>query len=231
MAWSRKQFVGFCFLIFAGQIGVIFALHTRQPLRAKIAQVIPMRPGGFATNSVGSEIDDLNDPLVFAGAHAQGFSAHAWMKRPQVELAFTNSVAPPQFLEFQRPPTEIPVANNFQGPKLELPFVSLAIANEPAKENAVLAQGPIANRALTAKIILPPQIGPDVSSNTVVQVAVQADGFPFTARIVASSGSRGADLTALQLAKEAQFAPAKGAPLQWGELIFRWQMASTNALK
>src|SRR5207237_10004934 len=104
-----------------------------------------------------------------------------------------------------RPTAEIPAANDFQGLKPELPFMSLSITNEAPRENAVRAQGQIASRPLLAKIIPPPQIGPDVSSNTVVQVAIQADGFPFTARIVASSGSRVADLTALQLANDAQF--------------------------
>lgn len=232
MAWSRKKLTGLAVLIFAGQIGVIFALHTREPLRARIGMLSPTRPGGFATNSVGTEMEELNDPLAFAGAHEQGFSAHAWMKRPQMELSMSNSISPPAFLEFQRARIEIPSANQIRSIAPELPFVRLAISNPPPIELPVIAQGSIANRPLLTKIIPPPQAGPELSSNTVVQVAIQADGFPFTARILSSSGSRAADLTALQLARDAKFAAAIDAPLQWGELVFQWQMApppATNA--
>ena len=229
MAWSRKKLIAFGFLIFAGQIGAIFALHTREPLRSKFGPIIPSRPVAFATNSVGTEVEELNDPLVFAGAHEQGFSAHAWMKRPPMELAMTNSIPPPAFLEFQRTPTEFPGTNQFRGLTPDLPFVRLPISNPPPKGLPVLVRGLPADRQLITKIIPPPQIDSALSSNTVVQVAVQSDGYPFSTRILTGSGSVSADLTALQLARNARFAPTKSTDLQWAELVFQWQLANTNA--
>lgn len=231
MSWSRNQLIGLSVLVFAGQIGAIFALHTREPLRTKIGPLIPTRPGAFATNSIGTEAEELNDPLVFAGAHEQGFSAYAWMRLPQIELARTNSISPPNFLEFQRIPMEIPATNHFHTLAPDLPYLRLTISNPPPKQLPVVIRGPLADRPLLTKIIPPPQIDPELSSNTVVQIAIQPDGFPFSTRLLASSGSRPADLTALHLARDARFAPDKTTPLQWGELVFQWQIASTNAAK
>jgi TonB family protein len=231
MGWSGKKLTGLAVLIFAGQIGAIFALHTREPLRVKMAPLVPAPIADFPTNSVGTEVDDLNDPLAFAGANERGFSAHAWLKPPKMELSLSNSIAPPSFLAFQRSPGQIPEPNAFDGPAPQLPFVSFALSNEKRRESVVRLQGGIINRPLTTRIVPPIQIGSDTLSNTVVQVAIQADGAAFSARLLESSGSRGADLTALQLARDAQFTPLppaerKTVALQWGELIFLW--ASTN---
>jgi hypothetical protein len=238
MGWTQKRLTCVAILIFGGQLAAIFALHTRESLRAKIPPLTASRFNGFATNSVGSDLDDLNDPLTFAGAHEKGFSAHAWLKRPHMEFTLrSNSISPPTFLAFKQTPIEIPNPKLFPGLPPQLPFARLSISNETSPQSTFWAQGTIASRPLLTRIEPPIQFGSDVISNTVVQVAVQPDGFPFTARIVATSGSRGADLTALQLANNARFTPLPPAQrhtdtLQWGELVFQWHTAptpSTNA--
>lgn len=224
-------------LVLAAQLGAIFALHTRESLRVKLPLLVPSPLGGFATNSVGSEVEDLIDPLAFAGAHERGFSAHAWLKKPEMQLALGNSTPAPTFLTFNRALAELPRSRDFRGLPNELPFVQFAISNELPRASKLQIQGAIAGRPLLTNIIPPLQYTSEIISNTVVQVALQPDGFPFSARIVSGSGSRGADLTALQMANNARFAPLspkERSPisLQWGELVFQWHTAlppSTNA--
>jgi hypothetical protein len=237
MGAGRKKMILLTALVLAAQIGAIFALHTRESLRVKLPPLLRGPFGGFATNSVGSELEDLIDPMAFAGAHERGFSAHAWLKRPHMELPLSNSIPPPTFLSFHRPPGQLPGENPFRGLPPQLPFVQFAISNDQPQESKLEVQGGIASRPLLTKIVPPIQFGSEAMSNTVVQLAVQADGFPFTSRILVGSGSRGADLTALQLTREARFAPLplnqrQSNSLQWGELVFQWRTEpppSTNA--
>jgi hypothetical protein len=237
MGWSRKKMVFMVSVVLAGQIGVIFALHTREPLLVKLPPLLPPARENFPATDTGSNLEELIDPLAFAGAHAHGFSAHAWLKRPQMQLALTNSIPAPAFFPFQRTPSELPGAASFLGLPPQLPFVELAISNETPRKSTIRVQGEVATRPLVQEIIPPIHFGSEMISNSVVQVAVQPDGFAFTTRIVVSSGSRGADLAALNLAKEARFATLplrerETNSLQWGEFVFQWYTAplpSTNA--
>ena len=92
---------------------------------------------------------------------------------------------------------------------------------------------------MMASPTIPIQFASDVLSNTVIQVGIQADGFPLSSRIISGSGSRGADLTALQIANGVRFTPLSAATartegaLEWGELVFQWfttEPIATNAL-
>jgi hypothetical protein len=199
----------------------------------------PPQPVGPMQTNQPSDFETLNDPLVFAGAHQHGFSAAAWMMRPRQDYALTNAPLQPQYLAFSRTPTEFPPSDNSIRARRRggMPFVEFALPVEPQR-SILSIEGGLENRKLTATPDIPIQFATDVLSNTVVQLGVRGDGFPFTARIVSGSGSRGADLTALDIANKLRFSPVPlieendpGA-LQWGELVFQWfttEPTATNA--
>jgi hypothetical protein len=171
---------------------------------------------------------------VFAGAHEHGFSAAAWMIRPKQEFALTNPPPAPRYLAFVRTPLTLPAERESKFRREDdLPELQFTLPSDPQK-SILMIGGELKNRGLIRVIDVPVQIASDVLSNTVVQVAVRADGFPFSARVISGSGSRGADDVALDLAKKARFSalpqvrPGEGAEMQWGELVFQWFTAGPN---
>jgi hypothetical protein len=112
-----------------------------------------------------------------------------------------------------------------------LPFVRLETQPEPAKRSILIAEGDLAARPIRELPALPIQYGSEVLAPTIVQVAVQPNGFPLSKGIVSTSGSRAADLSALQIAGSIRFAAdplrRETEALQWGNLVFQWATAAT----
>ena len=237
MSWTRQRVTVFAVVIFIAHVIAIFALHTPRPMvtLSDNFRTAPLAPAIVETNS-STALEGLNDPLVFAGAHEHGFSASAWMMKPRQDYALTNSKSPPRFLAFTRTPTDLPIiGNELTSPmRTTLPFLEFAFAHESPK-STLRIQGALENRALLNSPEIPIQQATDVLTNTVIQIAVKSDGFPFSARIVTSCGSRLADLRALQIANQLRFAPASAATirdaaaLQWGECIFQWFTTEPSA--
>lgn len=249
MSGMRKRVFILATVIFAAHVIAIFALHTPAPL--------VQLPDGYRSPRLQShaqptshliELEGLNDPLVFGGAHEHGFSADAWMTRPQFAYSLTNSPPAPKFLAFARSPVEIPSFDASAGVNTRsvLPFVELSLPKEN-RGSTLAIQGGLEDRQLLAMPSVPVQSATDVLSNTVVQVGVRADGLAFSARVITGSGSRAADLQALDIANRVRFAPVAapfakiageiippvpGGDLQWGELVFQWfttEPTATNA--
>ncbi|HUS35439.1 MAG TPA: hypothetical protein VM680_08825, partial [Verrucomicrobiae bacterium] len=181
MSWSRKRLTIVATIIFLAHVIAIFAIHTPRPMVIlpdgfRAPRTLPAPTG---TNHT-AELDDLNDPLVFAGAHEKGFSAAAWMMRPRREFALTNPPTPPRFLAFVRTPLELPGASDLKSRgEDDLPEFQFALPGDPQK-SILMIEGELKKRGLIKPIEVPVQIASDVLSNTVVQVAVRADGFPFS---------------------------------------------------
>lgn len=236
MSWSRKRLAIVATVIFLAHVVAIFAIHTPRPMVMlpddfRTARFMPVPA---ATNHA-AELDGLNDPLVFAGAHEHGFSAAAWMMRPRQEFALTNAPTPPRYLAFSRTPLELPRETDvWPRRETDLPLLQFALPREQVRSKLMI-EGDLKNRGLIRPIEVPIQNGSEVLSNTVVQVAVRADGLPFSARIVSGSGSRGADVIALNLANKARFSAlpqiraGERAEMQWGELVFQWFTANPAA--
>jgi hypothetical protein len=240
MKWTRHRVLILAAVIFTAHVIAIFALHTPPPM--------VVLPDGFrssrpliqqSSTNATMDLDGLSDPLVFAGAHQHGFSAAAWMMRPRPEYAFTNSLPEPRFLAFARTPTELPRSDSTMilRSRTALPFVEFALPKETPQSTLTIAGG-LEGRRLLTSLEPPIQFATDVLSNTVVQVGVRPDGFPFSTRIISGSGSRPADITALNIANKVRFAPLplaesrNPAELQWGELVFQWfttEPGATNA--
>jgi hypothetical protein len=230
MSWTRQRVTILAALIFIAHIVAIFAIHTPRPMVAlqDNFRTTGLKPSAIQTNALPG-LEGLNDPLVFAGAHEHGFSAAAWMTKPRQDYALTNSKSPPHFLAFARTPMEFPPHETqiaLLG-RTALPFLEISLAREMPK-SILRIEGALENRGLLKSPEIPIQTASDVLSNTVVQVAIKSDGFPFSARITTSSGSRGADLRAVQIANQLRFTPLPAAiarepnDLQWGECVFQW---------
>lgn len=235
MSWTSKRLVIAAAFIFAAHVFAIFTLQTRKPILSRIATTGSPRvyfPSPTSTLSPG-ELDGLNDPLAFASANPRGFSGAAWMNRPQMDYAPSNATPPPQFLSFRRSELGSPARPLAEVSRIgSLPFISLALP-KPEHRSTLTLEGDLAARPLITTLpALPIQVATEVLSNTVVQLGVQADGYPFSARIITGSGSHAADLAALQIAQKIRFAPNRNkSDLQWGELTFQWFTAeppSTN---
>jgi hypothetical protein len=240
MSWTRQRVTILAAVIFAAHVAVIFALHTPRPMVTlpKTFRTPRLKSSTPPINAL-PDLDGLNDPLVFAGAHEHGFSASAWMMRPSQDYALTNSKPPPRFLAFARTPIDFPRSRT-ENPihaGADLPFLDIALAPEPHR-SILFVEGELQNRPLVRTPKIPIESASDVLTNTVIQVAVKADGFPFSARIITSSGSRAADLKGLDIANHLKFAPLPPAAprdpteLQWGQCVFQWfttEPGATNA--
>lgn len=207
-------------MLFAAHVVGIFALHTREPIMTRVESTRG-RPAADPAPSVAPELDGLNDPLIFAGAHPRGFSAHAWLDRPRMDYAQTNRPVAPRFLAYARPAEQ--QKTELAAPRLStpLPFLPLSLQAPPAR-SALMVEGALAERPLLETPALSAQFATDVLSNSVVQLGIQGDGFPISARIISGSGRREADLSALQIANGLRFAPRPGTSVQWGQLVFQW---------
>jgi hypothetical protein len=92
-------------------------------------------------------------------------------------------------------------------------------------------EGDLAGRKLQLWSALPSWPHHDILTNTVIQVAVQADGLVFSAALLLPCGLPEADAFALSQARAAHFVPEPSsaapsepgvAPLTFGLLVFRW---------
>jgi hypothetical protein len=237
MTWTRQRIAFLATLIFIAHVVGIFALHTPPPMVAlpDTFRASRLAPPLISTNNF-VELNGLNDPLVFAGAHEHGFSASAWMMRPKQDYAWTNAKPSPRFLTFARTPIDLPAhtPESIALSHTKLPFVEIPLAEEPHK-STLRIEGDLHARSLLKSPEIPIQFAADVLTNTVVQIAVKPDGFPFSARVVTGSGSRATDLRALEIANRLRFAPLTPAvardstDLQWGECVFQWFTTAPNA--
>lgn len=233
MSWSRRQWFTVMSLILIAHLAAVFALHSRAPLLARVDSAALRRPQ--TTSSEAPAIPaELQDPLVFASANPHGFSGAAWVREPASKYELARTETPPRFLRFEREPTSFPPAQT-PPPRTPLPFISLQVPT-PQRQSTFAIEGDLAARPLHNPPTLPPQFHTDVLGNTVVQLGVQSDGFPFSVRLVASSGLKKADLDALEIAKNLRFAPRPlaglprtPAPLEWGELVIQWFAAAPGS--
>src|SRR6185436_6150772 len=103
--------------------------------------------------------------------------------------------------------------------------------SEPlAGQSRLRIEGGIALRPPSKGIALPAWPRADILSNSVVRVAIDADGRPLFPALSAESGLPEADLAALKIAAATRFRALPHAdrdgsgtgPLAWGKMIFEW---------
>jgi hypothetical protein len=98
-------------------------------------------------------------------------------------------------------------------------------------KSSVRIEGDLTRRELLAPVEVPSIPHTNLLTNTVIQLAVDSSGFALFPVMLSSSGSKGADQQALDLAKGLRFKPVgtanAGPPqrprsLTWGRLVFEW---------
>jgi hypothetical protein len=238
--WPRRRWWGLVSLIFGVQFGLIFWLGDTTPIRPR-----PAAPG-FTFKLAGSaaaELLALNDPTLFALPHRQGSAGPPSLRTsPPESPSFqwpepTNALLPAvgqlgtvfnRFIETNEF-NSLPLPANPM-PALTLPHLPpLAIS---AEQSTLLLEGDLARRRLITPLPLCSWPNPDLLTNSVVRIAVDAEGRPVSPTLLLGSGSREADLYALEQARAARFEPVRRNPaetalnpaadLSWGTMIFRW---------
>ena len=233
--WSRTKWVLVCGFILAGQCLLIRALGPGQspaPSRQPFGMTITLQP-----ETIGNRGED---PALLALPGSSGFSGDAWLNYPP---------ATHRLLEWSESPRWLSLGDYSHN--LGLAFLDFAAANrsaplrladEPLPRNApgeppalplpLLERSRLAIEGdLRLETIpeLPSWQSGEVVSNSVIQVAVQPTGHPFSCVLLTTSGMKEADAYAMRLALTLRFRPAKLArnnpgnePLAFGKLIFQW---------
>lgn len=231
-------------LVFVAQVVLLFWLGNPPP--AKPSQT-PVPSVIHLGANASRELLALQDPTLFVLPHRDNFSGAAWLETPAQNFTPTNWTEPPRplpllpqqlgaafvvFMQTNLPPRYQPEMDSRLAEAPSTP-------KEPISTNSDLRiEGDLARLRLLTPVHLPPQTNSDLLSSTVVQLLVDARGFPFSPVIIASSGSPTiADVEALTIAKALRFAPAQAADLGavqsdkmiTGKLIFEWQTAPPPA--
>ncbi len=239
--WPLRRWLAALGLVGAGQLIFIFWLgdySAPKPRSPALAPVIEV-PG-----QASLELLALNDPTLFALPHRQGFAGVAWM-------AASRPPEPPADLADE--PFWLPLStrglgqdfSHFLGQRATNPplplleprpaFVIPSLPPAPAlpTRSSLRFEGALASRALLNTAELPAWPNDELLTNTVVALAITAEGDPFSATLLSSSGSREADQLALRQAHAARFQAAddlgSGQPgnivsnLAWGKMIFEWR--------
>lgn len=237
--WSPARRWTWIALVFAAQIGLIFALSDRKA-------VPPRPPVPALVVRLASETDELlalNDPTLFALPQRQGFAGAAWLKTPEVSPPPYRFIEEPRLLKIRSGDlggafAEFMRTNRFAGlgfesktaPELPPPVAAEIGLPAPANSTWRLV-GDLATRAWLNPPELQPWPAADLLTNTAVQVLVDAEGNVRSHTLLPSDSSspnaeqRAADQRALELARAARFQPLLGASsaLAFGVLIFEWR--------
>lgn len=237
---SRRRWWGLVALIFVVQLGLIFWLGDTGPIRPRpAAPAFTFKLAGSASG----ELLALNDPTLFALPHRQGSAGPASQRTPRPEVHSFQWPEPTNSLlmavgqlgavfsrfietnEFDSP--QLPA--NLK-PTLTLPYLPpLAVS---AEQSTLLLEWDLAQRRLLTPLSLRSWPNPDILTNSVVRIAIDAEGRPVSPTLLSGSGSGEADHYALELARAARFEPVRRNPadtalkpaedLSLVRMVFRW---------
>jgi len=238
--WSRRRWWGMVALIFGVQLALIFWLGDTAPIRPRpAAPALTLKLAGRDSAALLA----LRDPTLFALPRQQKVSTPAWRATPRPEphplawLERTNypplAVDPPGAVLHRF--VETNAFNPLPPPTRPLPELTLPELPPPAlsaRHSTLQLGGNLARRRLITPLELRSWQNPELLTNSVVQVVVDAEGSPVSITLLSGSGSKAADQQALALASAARFEPlghtlagtalAPAEQLSWGRMVFRW---------
>lgn len=242
--WTPRRWLSAIAIAFAIQATIVLAFGRRSKPPAETPRfptAIQLVLGDPRTNLLWT-LAGLEDPLVLALPTLRGFSRQAWLEFEPLRYQPAEASENTTWFELSNPAlgsafTDY-VKSNRLPPELiaEKPFPPLVryeprFPAEPARiESSLRTEGALAQRSLANPIPLRSWVHSEMLSNTVVQIAVNADGITFSPVLLAESGSAQVDSYALKIASEARFSPLPHEPRQpgrestltWGRLVFRW---------
>jgi TonB family protein len=237
--WSRGRFLLVAALLFAGQAGLVFLLGERpRPLPVPAAHRVALR-------LLDAPLDDEKltkhlfavDPSVFPSSSPRGFSGQAWRLLPAHDDAAALREPPPVFLEFasdwsgadSKPAAVESRRTSFQwtgqpGPPEDSPPVFPA-AEASRPESFFRIEGALAGRRKSGDDVLPSWTTNFLVTNSVVQFAVNRAGQVVSAVLLAGSGLKEADDSALAAVNVLRFRPAGAAAPEyaWDTATFYWR--------
>lgn len=255
--WRRRHWcLGLSFLIVL-QIALIdryeapdtparpTAAQSREPFAASGQIQISVETDPHRTVDPTAPSVDPAGPALFSLVHPRGFSGAIWEFMPKVEPPLIEWTEKPLWL----PLDERRLGNTFPNTlqhdpapdsRFKTPRTPIRLAPTPARTRLVRTQsvlriaGPLTERPLIAQPAVPSLDHTNILGRTIVQTAVDADGFPVVRRGKERSGWPVADSIALDLARTVRFEPihtdAGSGPRQlvWGDLIFQWNIQAPN---
>lgn len=245
--WTFRQWLGMVALVVGLHLCLVY-------FYSDWTRAVPRRPRFYSEQSLvldpAAQADlarglALSDPTLFARASEQNFSGAAWLKVPALRHTVPDWTAPNHWLERPLQAGERLLPESAPAPDTVHPcFPLLATAPVPASLTARPASQPgmaqsqvrledPAGRTLAAPGKLPSWPYDGLLSNSIVEILVDAEGLPLTARMAAVSGSKEADLWALRWTKGVRLQPAEPdpapPPFALARLVFTWQTAELNA--
>lgn len=251
--WSRRHWIYAVTGVALVQAALIYFLAQpaqRPPERPIFRTSIQLTADDESLRRIAA-IPGLDDPTLLAMPSLEGFSGSAWLRFPTLDYKPAEWTEPAYWLALE---TQALTASftQYVGTNLIMP---LLIADKPLPplqryepnfppdsvptQSLVRVEGELAGRKLMSNVPLKSWESSEILSNTVVQAAVDAAGFTFSATLVSSSGSTNADRHALAEVADARFRPMPNTPaaaeptrsLTWGRWTFQWHtlpLPSTN---
>lgn len=179
------------------------------------------------------------DPTLFALPNDLGFSGGAWLTLVRTDFTLSNWTATPKWLpvpagSFGSFVTEVAETNRVPAEDLLAqrspvdPFDFRVPATVLSTASTFAVEGQVAAR-LTSTPQVPSAIHTDLLTNTVVEVAVRADGIVETVMLTTACGAGAADEAALTLARDLVFNAIPGEPqatsgIERGRIVFTWHV-------
>jgi hypothetical protein len=251
--WSPRRWIYTVAAVFVLQAGLLLYLGQRAgplPARPTFRTAVYLVVDPWSNEQL-SRLPTLSNPMLFAMPGEDGFSGPAWLRPAPIEFQPRPWSEPLRWLDVDEQAlggdfTRFVATNAITPPLTANKQLPPLLRYEPNVPNASLPQfsrlrleGELASRPLLTPLQLRSWPNPDVLGTTIIQAAVDADGFTHSAVILGECGLKEADLQALKLANQARFRPLPRAvrdrtgngPLAWGKLIFQWHtlpMAATN---
>ncbi|MDB6110090.1 MAG: hypothetical protein JWR69_1840 [Pedosphaera sp.] len=242
-SWPKRRWWKTVALVMLGQLGLIFWLTDLKPATPRTPS---LEASIYLPAEKTIEFPDLQDPTLSALPNRHGFSGPAWMNEPPLAHPVLDWVEEPLWLtqptgalggafsEFinTNKVASIEVVKRLE-PQLD-PTGFYSLTYQAPTQSTVRLEGELANRPLMSPLTLSSwPVAESLLTNSVVEIGVWANGRVFSAVLLAGSGLREADNSALNLARTVRFRSLLSAKdLSWGKLVFQWHTiapASTNA--
>jgi len=242
-SWPRGRFLGVVGVLTVLQAGLIFLFgdhSASQPMSS--ARTVRFRALGASVSE-----DQLmrqyfvGDPAVFPLPNPHGFSGRSWLDQQPPAYPAENQLQPPCWL----PLDTFRLGTNFQGLPPGYESILLDLAQQPAPREQALPlflsqeriatqsgfrlEGGLRDRLLGAAPVLTNWPSPQLLSNSIVQIAVDAAGEVVVTRLKSRSGWDPADADALAKARALRFRPSPSPGTRWGEAVFQWQTVEPAA--
>lgn len=243
LGWSRQRLILTTAGVFLAQLAAIWVLGERANLKPGRSRPFEIQISGL-DGLAHSAVSAHDDPTLFALPQPRGFSGQAWLHVPKQAHSYHEWTAQPYWLALKTSGLGRDFANYLQNlsplgeslvdkPEPQLYPVDSGIDDLLSNASQLRVAGGLSTRLILTQPTIPDWPVLEILSPTVLQAAVSADGFVFTAAVVGESGSKAADQKALDLTRGLRFQPLPAGAgknqasvdAHFGQLIFQWRIS------